>query len=807
MTDRRSLSPRTRIQNVALRAAVGVGLVAGAVAATGDAHAQAAPQFPFPSGNTTAIRTGALTTLELRAQYEAWKTNFVRACPDGSARVAYPENEGEDTRSEGIGYGLVIAAYMGDQPTFDALYAYWQRFPAAGSLMNWRTFDCGGNSEAGSASDADVDAALALIVAEKQWGGYAGEANALIGAIRSNELLTCGNQRLLDPGSDGGFGGCGCMNPSYFAPAYYAAYATVDTANAALWNQTVGDAYTTFNAIQNPGTGLVPAWSSNNAVGTQGCNFQVAGGGNDNEYQSDAARVPWRVATDLAWTGSTAARTFLTRMLNWVNTGNRITHIADRFQLGGNALPPFDPNAGPENDVPLDNATLNADGRRSTIAMGAFASAGIVGTQEELDHLVGAWQSLYRAGDNVGEGGIDQPHAFNNSLALLYGMLATGTMWNPLGANPTPIAEPALVDQPGNLIQNGDFDEGVQGWSMELLSGTDAEGFAMHQNGEVHILIQKVAAAAGTEYSLRFKQQINIQAGQNYRVSIRARAAAPRTMQMFVGQRDEPYDQYLVLDDPETEGSGINLTTEMQTFSTVVAGAATTGFVQLALDFGASATEVIIDDVLIAPTTDPVTAPGTPIAEPPVTDPTAPGGGDPAAQPGGGDLGTIDPGGDATGGPGAPIPGGEVGGAPPPPAGSPPSATCTAANPAVCGAAPYACSIPLGLCYDTNTGYVRDPSTNSWSKPPYGVAGCASDQVYWPKYGFCYRPDTGWIFNTGTMSWEWYGVDYTEGQRPPGEDSGCAVSGAPAGRGGSSWMLLGLVGAVFGLASRRRSAR
>jgi endo-1,4-beta-D-glucanase Y len=821
MMHRRSVSFQTRAQNVALRAALGAGLLAAGVAASGDAQAQTAPRFPFPSSNTAALKTGALTTLELKALYQSWKDDFIDPCGDGSLRVQYPENQGNDTRSEGVGYGMVISAYMGDKTTFDGLLAYWKRF-GNGGLMTWKTNDCAASGDSGSASDADVDAALGLIVANVQWGGYAADANTVIGGIRGAELLTCGAQRLLDPGSDGGFGNCTCMNPSYFAPAYYGAYATVDTANAALWTQAVGDAYTTFRAIQDPGSGLVPAWSSNNSPNTNNCNFQVAGGGNPNEYQSDAARVPWRVATDLVWTNSAAARTFLTPMLSWLKTDNRITHIVDRFQTNGSALPAFVQNGGGANNTALNNATLDATGRRSTISMGAFATAGIVGTQDDLDQLVGAWQSLYRAGDNLGEGGAVLPHAFNNSLALLYGMLATGTMWNPIGADPTPVPEPQVVDQPGNLIGNGDFDEGLLDWSFENIGGVAAEGFAMHKAGELHVLLQKVSGVEGEQYMVRLRQPITIQANQNYKISIRARATAPRLLRLFVGQVADPYTTYLALDDDDAEeGAAIHLTDAMQTFEVVQASAAAPqGALQFALDFADSTAEVVIDDISITPTTDPVTAPGTPIVTPPAGDPgtTPPPGSTPGTGPGStpatgdGNIGPVsNPGTDNTGTPGqtpSGVPGGgeQVAGGPAAPTGVPAATTCSAAN-AATACAPYACSVPLSLCYDMNTGYVWNPNTNGWTQPPRGVAGCAADQVFWPKFNSCYVPETGWIYNAAAVppAWQFYGIDYTANKKPEA-DSGCTVSGAGANGSGSSWMLVGLLGAALGLSYRRRTA-
>jgi MYXO-CTERM domain-containing protein len=65
-------------------------------------------------------------------------------------------------------------------------------------------------------------------------------------------------------------------------------------------------------------------------------------------------------------------------------------------------------------------------------------------------------------------------------------------------------------------------------------------------------------------------------------------------------------------------------------------------------------------------------------------------------------------------------------------------------------------------------------------------------------------PETGYAYNIGAGQWQYYGVDFIEGQERPA-DGGCAVSGVPAGRSASGWWLVGLVGAAFGLAYRRRS--
>ena len=52
--------------------------------------------------------------------YNQWKSTFVTGTGT-STKVIRPEN-GNDTVSEGIGYGMLIAVYVGDQRLFDGLW-------------------------------------------------------------------------------------------------------------------------------------------------------------------------------------------------------------------------------------------------------------------------------------------------------------------------------------------------------------------------------------------------------------------------------------------------------------------------------------------------------------------------------------------------------------------------------------------------------------------------------------------------------------------------------------------------------------
>jgi endo-1,4-beta-D-glucanase Y len=203
-----------------------VAIVLGAALAAGTrpVYAQYCPAaVPWPLAPNDNNNT-------LLGEYSAWKSTYVVVAPTGM-RVIRTEND-NDTVSEGMGYGMILAAYLNDKPTLDALWAYVvdriQAYPTGTGLMHWRFSATGqalhydgtvlqqGDPRLGPASDADEDMALALIVAEKKWGGYQTDSVTLINNIMQWEV---------EPGTyvfkPGNWGGSDVLNPSYLAPGYY----------------------------------------------------------------------------------------------------------------------------------------------------------------------------------------------------------------------------------------------------------------------------------------------------------------------------------------------------------------------------------------------------------------------------------------------------------------------------------------------------------------------------------------------------------------------------------------------------------
>ncbi|HEX7508598.1 MAG TPA: glycosyl hydrolase family 8, partial [Polyangia bacterium] len=115
-----------------------------------DSGLQTRTGFPIASPGTwgSCIKpTGPSASAKfLVPAYNQWKATFVK-----SGAVVRPENA-NDTVSEGIAYGMLIAVNMNDQTLFDSLYSYWNAHIAVGTLMTWCVPGSGGGT--GSACSA-----------------------------------------------------------------------------------------------------------------------------------------------------------------------------------------------------------------------------------------------------------------------------------------------------------------------------------------------------------------------------------------------------------------------------------------------------------------------------------------------------------------------------------------------------------------------------------------------------------------------------------------------------------------------------
>jgi endo-1,4-beta-D-glucanase Y len=335
--------------------------------------------------------------------YEQWKKTFA-----SGGKVIRPEN-GNDTVSEGIAYGMMIAVNFNDQTLFDSLYSYWKSHATAGSLMTWCIPAGGGSCSAsgGSATDADEDAAYALLMADKAgWGGtYKADGLKMLNDIWTSDI-DGGGTKLPKGGSNYGSPTGAITNASYFAPSFYRVFATADSAHD--WNGVATAALNAVNGAISGSNGLIPAWcgSSCTVAADNG-----AAGGTDKDYQYDSHRIPMRIGLDYCYNNTAAAKTYTTKNTAFfAGVGaNGVDLIQDMYT----------PSGGPVNGTAPNSASI-----LGTAAVGAMAT----GNQAFLD---AAYQAVF---DGITRGSMAPVDAagktpysyYNATVGLLTALMMTG---------------------------------------------------------------------------------------------------------------------------------------------------------------------------------------------------------------------------------------------------------------------------------------------------------------------------------------------------------------------------------------------
>jgi endo-1,4-beta-D-glucanase Y len=350
--------------------------------------------FPQNVDYPYGYKTSVISAIDIQVSYERWKNLYLKRCNE-MYRVCIGDTA--ITISEGIGYGMLLSAYFGEKDIFDGLLDFYKskRTEKAYNLMAWR-LTCDSIIDPGSATDGDLDAAFALIVAHYQWGGdYLEEAKVIISILKEHYFVNCEGVYTMKPG--GHWGGCDVTDISYYSPAYFRVFA--EETNDAFWDSVADDSYTILYNGADDVTGLVPDWQSYDGV---------PGGTSDSDwewidyYRYDACRVPWRMALDYIWNGNKDARDWCIKISNFADSIGA-ANIIDGYELDGTSHP---------------EAQYN-----NTPFVGGFAVGGMSHSQAMVDSF--ASRLLYL--DSTGE---DNQY-FNLSLRCLYSLVLTGNFWEP----------------------------------------------------------------------------------------------------------------------------------------------------------------------------------------------------------------------------------------------------------------------------------------------------------------------------------------------------------------------------------------
>ena len=262
----------------------------------------------FNSRVSTTTRPFSAYTL-LSASWEAYKNKFINS--DGRV-IDFSQND--ITTSEGQSYALLRAVWSDDKPTFDRVYKWTSETlkRPQDNLFAWRWGKRGdgqyGFIEGGgenSASDADSDIALALILASKRWKDtyYQDEALKILKDLWEIETDVAQGKRYLIAGNWARNSQEIVINPSYISPYAYRIFAKLDKERD--WLSLIDPSYELIkrsgeeNLDKPKAVGLPPNWLKINKNNGQISPPNLANLTTD--YSFDAIRLPFRIGLDYQW--------------------------------------------------------------------------------------------------------------------------------------------------------------------------------------------------------------------------------------------------------------------------------------------------------------------------------------------------------------------------------------------------------------------------------------------------------------------------------------------------------------------------
>jgi hypothetical protein len=402
----------------------------------------------------------------LTKQYDAWKAARV---VDASSVVAggYAIQFSDRTFmtvSEGMGYGMLMAVlFAGHDPNaralFDGMLAVVRARPAFSVaqvdpngkyFMEWRLYANGTSAGDGwGGCDGDLDIAMALLMADKQWGSTTGKWNYL--QEGKNTIAALKSWYMKPDGTTKGLSTANVSRTSDYMIGHFRAFAaaTGDT----FWNTAIDRSYWLADRMQtvySAGVGLMPDFvvATDTATPYPSPGYMGDGNANEDKYWWNGCRNPWRYASDYLLSGDARWKTVTGRLVDFfqkqVNAaGGDVTVIGTGYTLAGAMV-----TGG------------NSPAYHGPICAGACIDA-------QYQPFVDAMWNWNAKNLTTGY--------YDSELQLLSMVVASGNWWSPLGKtgtvtnspSPTPAPSPAPAASAavaGNIVANSDFSSGMASW-------------------------------------------------------------------------------------------------------------------------------------------------------------------------------------------------------------------------------------------------------------------------------------------------------------------------------------------------------
>lgn len=231
----------------------------------------------------------------LKISWQAFQQHYL----DSQGFVLDQRREGGQVTSEGQGYALLRALWMGDQKTFHRVHVWTEEnLKRRDGLYSWLWEPKAGGRlvDPNSASDADQEIALALILASKVFAtpAYLERGRNLLQSIRTYAGIELANEEWF-PSAGNWAVSEGIINLSYFLPYAYPYFDRVDPSGH--WMQVLQTGYRLIGqALEPSGVVLVSDFLRLRPDGS--LSFLPQEHPLSSDFSFDSMRLFWRVAVD-----------------------------------------------------------------------------------------------------------------------------------------------------------------------------------------------------------------------------------------------------------------------------------------------------------------------------------------------------------------------------------------------------------------------------------------------------------------------------------------------------------------------------
>jgi endo-1,4-beta-D-glucanase Y len=297
--------------------------------------------YPFPQerkyryGIKPDVKSQSVLSSENQAAFEDWKKRYYYQWGSPlKARIHHGKKENWRSTSEAIGWGMLVFVYMDNEQnktraSFDALERYRSAKLNEKGLMDWEIDKYGNVTGFSSATEAELNMAWALIMADYQWGSsgeinYRNRAKILLSNIMVHEVSV---ENIILPGD--AFRKTDAVNLCYFSPGYTEEFVRIS--GKERWRRVCIKMYEILNVFYEKNT-IFPDWCTKTGAPYASRPYT---------FGYDAIQIPFKVIMDYCWYGtshSTLARKIPYDMSQWLkNTcADNAKEIVDGYDINKN---------------------------------------------------------------------------------------------------------------------------------------------------------------------------------------------------------------------------------------------------------------------------------------------------------------------------------------------------------------------------------------------------------------------------------------------------------------------------------------